>query len=76
MTHQYWSTAATAYCDLNYTSAEDLLSSRDGHEWLWNVMNYITHYMLKIIFLLHYLLQGNCNLNYNYKYIFNYISNY
>ena len=41
----------------------DSLVGRDGHELLWNVINYITNYMLKIVFWLHYQLQQKNAIN-------------
>ena len=50
---------------------------RDWDELLWKVINYITHYMLKIVFQLHYKLQAKNEIkiiitNYIFNYIFNY----
>ena len=43
---------------MGYTQVHSALNSlkstihRDGHELLWNVINYVTNYMLKIVYLI------------------------
>ena len=48
----YDTTADTCAYTTDAATVYDM--ARDGYELLWNVINYITNYMLKIVFWLHY----------------------